>query len=880
MACVNDPAEATRSLELLGKDPEKTGIRCSRHWRDELPRLAHLDLPLVATGADSPHSPGEKKAPADLRTGFLLKGWPSAKHSVSDIQGACDAVISVGTRTGADAHGLLVFDIDGETALDWLAARDLDPAAVSTWQIHRDTDPTRRKVAFQLTEQQQQELGQIKRSVQTKPGVKEANGNIIEKGEAVEIFHQGGSQVIVLGQHYKSNGNYFWPPDMGPEALTGIPESWFQAALTIASTTTAPSPRSSSTKSSSRDWLSLNPCPICGRNTSDYCSQHKDGKTIRCFHGSTFAPPTGLKAGDLRTDRQGTIWAYSKTEPQSNGDVFSTFVEPDPEKQLSRKKQVAAKPVAITKPVKAQAEKLVEQLPEGWTAKIKVTSEGPVKTAERKKLKTGCLVKLLKAYIGDNLRFNELSLYAEYNNKTITSSELEHFYIQLSEHGYTIPKTDAPDCLVYRAKKHSYHPVREYLNHIKNDIDVVPVDISNLASKYLNSTNPLHDTMLRKTLIGAVARVMDPGCKFDTCLVLVGASGIGKSTFFKTLASPACFCDTAQEKDKDFLMLIHSTWIYELAELETKTSKKEAGVIKALLSGSTDKFRAPYAAAMEDHDRKSIFVATCNRRDFLRDETGSRRYWVIPVPNAMHEKIDVTGLLENRDAIWKAAVLAYVNGEKPFLNIQDELNSEQENKAYEPEDIWLAPMEHWLNKLRLEPQFTTAQALIGAGLRQRDHLSSDDQRRAAAVLRELGWVQGKNATRLQGKRARLWEVGTDDTDQTKGSVPAETDCAGSDPSVLAQITDKKAKTFEFLSTDGTAAPTPAPPREKTHGENKKDLCICANTLEPVALQPITAGTDPQNELCQAPSSVPELSDLGSGYDAAADGDDPHWGSRP
>lgn len=306
-------------------------------WRDELHRLAHLDLPMVATGAESPHSPGEKKAPADLRTGSLLKGWTTAKHSVADIQGACKAVISVGTRTGADAHGLLVFDIDGETALDWLAARELDPAAVSTWQIHRDTDSKRLKVAFQLTEQQQQELGQIKTKVETKPGVKDGAGNVLEKGEAVEIFHKGGAQVIVLGQHYKSDGNYFWPIGMGPEDLAPIPESWYQAVLTIAgtTTTTAPSTRGSSTKSSSSDWLSLNPCPICGRNTSDYCSQHKDGKTIRCFHGSTFAPPTGLKAGELHTDRQGTKWAYSKTEPQSNGDVFSTFVEPDPDKQLS-----------------------------------------------------------------------------------------------------------------------------------------------------------------------------------------------------------------------------------------------------------------------------------------------------------------------------------------------------------------------------------------------------------------------------------------------------------------------------------------------------------------------------------------------------------------
>ena len=867
-----DSTDASLAPQQREKSSPHATNTLKTSWRNELHRLEPLDLPLVATGAESPHSPGEKKAPADLRTGYCLKGWQTAKHSVADIQGACEAVISVGTRTGADAHGLLVFDIDGETGLDWLTARGLVPAAVSTWQIHRDTDSKRYKIAFQLTEQQQQQLGQIKTKVVTKPPVEDDAGNVIAKGEAVELFH-GTGQVIVLGQHYKSNGNYFWPVGMGPEDLSPIPESWWQAALTIASTTTAPSTRSNSTRSNSRDWLSLHPCPICGRNTSDYCSQHKDGKTIRCFHGNTFAPPTGLKAGELHTDRQGTKWAYSKTEPQSNGDVFSTFVEPDPEKQLSRKKQVTAKPVDTAKPVKAKAEKLINQLPQGWEADAS-------NKVIRRKLKSGDLAGLLAIYVKDNLRFNELTLYVEYNNKTVTSSELEHFYIQLSEHGYTIPKGDAPDCLVYQAKKHSYHPVREYLNHIKNDNDVVPVDISNLASKYLKSTNPLHDTMLRKTLIGAVARVMDPGCKFDTCLVLVGASGIGKSTFFKTLASPAWFCDTAQEKDKDFLLLIHSTWIYELAELETKTGKKDPGEIKALLSASTDKFRAPYAAAMEDRDRKSIFVATCNRRDFLRDETGSRRYWVIPVPNAMHEKIDVTGLLKNRDAIWKAAAIAYANGEKPFLNIQDELSSEQENKAYEPEDIWLAPMEHWLNKLRLEPKFTTAEALVGAGLRQRDHLSSDDQRRAAHVLRELGCVQGKNATRVQGKRARLWEVGTDDTDQTKGSVPAETDCTGTDPSVLAQITDKKAKTFKFLSTEGTEAATPAPPREKTHRENKKDLCICANTFEPAALQPITAGTDPQNELCQAPSSVPELSDLGSGYDAAADGDDPHWGARP
>jgi len=360
-----DSSALTDDNSSLGK--ASNGFKA---WRDELPRLAHLDLPLLATGAESTQSPGELKAPANLRTGHLLKGWPTAKHSVAEIQGACDAVISVGTRTGADAHGLLVFDIDGETALDWLAERGLDPAAVSTWQIHRDTDSKRLKVAFQLTEQQQQELGQLKEKVDTKPPVKDAAGKAISKGEAVELFHQGGSQVIVLGQHYRSKGNYFWPVGMGPEALAPIPEGWWQAALIIASTTTTTATRGSSTKSSSDDWNSLNNCPICGRNTSDYCAQHRDGKTIRCFHGSTFAPPTGLKAGELHTDRFGTIWAYSRTGPQGNGDVFSTFVEPDPKKQLSRKSSKTYPDVQGDEPSRSEAKKLyfTELLEQALTA--------------------------------------------------------------------------------------------------------------------------------------------------------------------------------------------------------------------------------------------------------------------------------------------------------------------------------------------------------------------------------------------------------------------------------------------------------------------------------------------------------------------------------
>jgi hypothetical protein len=299
-----------------------------------LTRLHEMDLPLLAVGADKPGERGKRKAPARLRDGALLSGWPTAKHSVRDIEGSSPRVIACGTRTGKDAHGLLVFDVDGATARAWLLGRGCDPSTTTTWQIHRNTDPGRLKVAFRLDPEQQQQIGQIKTKVDTKPPALDANGKEIAKGEAVELFH-GSGQVIVLGEHWESKGIYFWPDDMGPEALATIPANWWAAALEITSKPAATRKISSTGKG---DWRSLPECPICGRNSTRYCSQHRDGATIRCFHGSTFSPELAhgrLLPGDEITDRQGTVWAFSKAEPQGNGDVFSVFVTPDPTRHRS-----------------------------------------------------------------------------------------------------------------------------------------------------------------------------------------------------------------------------------------------------------------------------------------------------------------------------------------------------------------------------------------------------------------------------------------------------------------------------------------------------------------------------------------------------------------
>jgi predicted P-loop ATPase len=203
--------------------------------------------------------------------------------------------------------------------------------------------------------------------------------------------------------------------------------------------------------------------------------------------------------------------------------------------------------------------------------------------------------------------------------------------------------------------------------------------------------------------------------------VLRGPQGIFKSTTWRTLASPDWFNDTPQANEKDLKLAIHTCWIYELAELDAVTGRKEAAEVKAVLSSPVDNFRPPYARVSEKHPRRSIMVATCNRDDFLRDETGSRRFWVIEVKNP----INTDGLRDDRDRIWRAAVLAHRDGRQPFLSTHDQVESERRNLGYAPEHPWLGLLLRWMPSAPVE--FTSDQALtrsgcVGDGRIERGHL--------------------------------------------------------------------------------------------------------------------------------------------------------------
>ncbi|MBM5802428.1 MAG: hypothetical protein FJ077_16815, partial [Cyanobacteria bacterium K_DeepCast_35m_m2_023] len=244
------------------------------------------------------------------------------------------------------------------------------------------------------------------------------------------------------------------------------------------------------------------------------------------------------------------------------------------------------------------------------------------------KIAVGQFAEMVEA-LGPALRWNDLTQQVEYNGEMLRPEEVEHLYVDLNKQDRFVSQKTAIDVLVSRSRVHRYDPVEGYLEYLETAADVEPVDISCIATTYLGTEDPLYDRMMQVMVLGAVSRRFEPGCKFDYVVVLKGAQGIRKSTFWQALALPDWYTTSVPDDDKDLLLTLHSTWIFELAELESVTGKRSAGKLKNFISTSTDVFRVPYGKANERRPRRSIFVSTVNGDAFLRDETGERRYYVI-----------------------------------------------------------------------------------------------------------------------------------------------------------------------------------------------------------------------------------------------------------
>ena len=373
------------------------------------------------------------------------------------------------------------------------------------------------------------------------------------------------------------------------------------------------------------------------------------------------------------------------------------------------------------------------------------------------KIEADQLIQLLKA-AKKQYRYNIFTQQIEQEEEVLEG--IERFYLKLAQMRLKISKEVAMDCVVEVAKQNPYDPVKAYLEHCS--LTEEPTYIDRLASTYLRpqdatQTEPtLYDKMLKCTLIAAVARVFEPGCKHDYACVLLGEQGARKSSFWKALGGHF-FSDALRDcQSKDDLMVLHRSWIMEWAELDHITNKRQAGLIKAFLSQSTDMFRVPYGKTAEVFPRRGIIVGSTNSDEFLVDETGNRRFWVIPVGVTHAEPINVDMLMKEVDAIWASAVHAYQNDEPYALSIEDEQQVNLENSKYTMGHPWKGPVESWLAMPQNRLKDVTVELLLSEAIcKPLERQTRGDQTAVGNVLKSLGYSKGPKKS-INGCRKQVY----------------------------------------------------------------------------------------------------------------------------
>ena len=358
------------------------------------------------------------------------------------------------------------------------------------------------------------------------------------------------------------------------------------------------------------------------------------------------------------------------------------------------------------------------------------------------------------------LKWNELSMSVEMDGQEVDGDKL-WFDLRLL-HDCKIGKDEFYAALLKASQQHSYHPVRDYLNRCADN--VAPIDITNLSQRYFGTIDPIHNEMMYRHLIGSVARVFNPGCKKDEAVVLQGPQGIGKSTYWDHLYGGDFFTDSVNGTERDDLLVMHQFWACELAEIEQITGRKQAGELKAFLSRSIDTFREPYGRQSKKRPRSSVIVGSVNPQSFLVDDTGNRRFWVIPVKA---DVIDCDRVESERDAIWAAAVQAYRNGETWYLPKEFSQRVNDLNENYRNEDSWLVPIS---NYLEYRHETTVHEVLTKALEFEVSKINKRDEMRVASILSELGWKRGGRKN-IGGKRVKLWVKDFDSSDLPDPPLP-------------------------------------------------------------------------------------------------------------
>ena len=297
-----------------------------------------------------------------------------------------------------------------------------------------------------------------------------------------------------------------------------------------------------------------------------------------------------------------------------------------------------------------------------------------------------------------------------------------------------VPKSDLTEYLTLIADANLRNPAADWiLSREWDGVDRLPALV-----KTLDPVDPeLAELLLRRWMIGAVACALAPrGFAMQGVIVLQGPQGSGKTTWIWQLAGGrdlGLMLEGAQlnPADKDSVKLAISHWLVELGELDATFRRADIASLKSFLTRDRDELRLPYMRASSQFPRRTAFAASVNEREFLRDETGNRRYWAIehgPGLQALHD-IDV-------QQVWAQAAAAWRAGERHALSREEMDRLNGSNEAFteiSPIEQLMRARFDWESLHRVGPM-TATEVLLAIGY---DRPNKQQTREAGVILRKL-----------------------------------------------------------------------------------------------------------------------------------------------
>ena len=201
-----------------------------------------------------------------------------------------------------------------------------------------------------------------------------------------------------------------------------------------------------------------------------------------------------------------------------------------------------------------------------------------------------------------------------------------------------------------------------------------------------------------KSLVAAVRRAIYGGIKWDNMPILIGPQGVGKSTFLKILGMDWYNDSLVNVEGKDACELIQGSWILEMGELSS-LRKSELNLVKNFLSRTDDIFRASYGRRAQKYPRRCAFFGTANDTNFLRDETGNRRFWPIDCFIYKPKKSIFNDLNDELDQIWaEACELAKNKFYSLVLSKEAEKIAKEEQDSHSEDNVYRGIIIDYLDK--------------------------------------------------------------------------------------------------------------------------------------------------------------------------------------